>query len=228
MRRRPARKKTGSWTYAHQVCSHGDVRHRSETRQSGHGYPLPCHGDDATDMDPEGPRQSGLQRCEPFSPIEAGTDCLSRGFWAFRNRLGGIRGRRIAGDARTRPPAGWEYPRFRASGGGTRHPLVSRARARQLSTLVETPALPLTTVLERENDMGGHFTVWPSSDSHRPSRLSASRDNVLRLRRRVARGAPAAGVVAVATPQSEGLVRVRGEVEIHTSPLPSRGRSRPL
>ena len=42
--------------------------------------------------------------------------------------------------------------------------------------------------------------------------------NVLRLSGRVARGAPAARAVAGATPQSEGLVRVRGEVEIHTSP----------
>lgn len=51
-------------------------------------------------------------------------------------------------------------------------------------------------------------------------------DPVLRLRRSVARGAPAARAVAGATPQSEGLVRVRDEVEIHTSPLPSWGRSR--
>ncbi len=50
----------------------------------------------------------------------------------------------------------------------------------------------------------------------------------LRLRRPMARGVPASGAVAVATPLAEGSVRVRGEVEIHTSPLPSRGRYRSI
>ena len=58
--------------------------------------------------------------------------------------------------------------------------------------------------------------------------LIPQRGKVLRLSRRVARGAPAARAVAVATPQSEGLVRVRGEVEIHTSPLPSWARDRAI
>ena len=58
--------------------------------------------------------------------------------------------------------------------------------------------------------------------------LIPQRGKVLRLCRRVARGAPAARAVAVATHQSEGLVRVRGEVEIHTSPLPFRGRYRSI
>jgi len=58
--------------------------------------------------------------------------------------------------------------------------------------------------------------------------LIPQRGKVLRLRRRVARGAPAAGAVAVATPLAEGSVRVRGEVEIHTSPLPFRGRYRSI
>ena len=41
--------------------------------------------------------------------------------------------------------------------------------------------------------------------------------NVLRLGRSVGGGTGATRAVAGATPQSEGLVRVRGEVEIHTS-----------
>ena len=58
--------------------------------------------------------------------------------------------------------------------------------------------------------------------------LIPQRGKVLRLRLRVARGAPAARAVAVATPLAEGSVRVRGEVEIHTSPLPSWGRYRTI
>ncbi len=58
--------------------------------------------------------------------------------------------------------------------------------------------------------------------------LIPQRGKVLRLRRRVVRDAPAARAVAGATPQSEGRVRGRGEVEIHTSPLPSWGRSRSI
>ena len=42
------------------------------------------------------------------------------------------------------------------------------------------------------------------------------------------RGIGAARSVAGATPLAKGSVRVRGEVEIHTSPLPSRGRSRTI
>ena len=52
------------------------------------------------------------------------------------------------------------------------------------------------------------------------------RGNVLRSGRPVARDTRAVRAVVGATPLAEGSVRVRAEVEIHTSPLPSRGRSR--
>jgi len=52
------------------------------------------------------------------------------------------------------------------------------------------------------------------------------RSNVLRLRRPVARGALAEGAGLGATPQSEGLVRVRGQVCLRTPAPDPRGRSR--
>ena len=50
--------------------------------------------------------------------------------------------------------------------------------------------------------------------------------NVLRLHRPVGRGKLAAKARSVATPQSEGLVRVRGQVCLRTPAPDPRGRSR--
>jgi len=52
------------------------------------------------------------------------------------------------------------------------------------------------------------------------------RNNVLRLHRLVARGTVALRAWSVATPQSEGLVRVRGQVCLRTPAPDPRGRSR--
>ena len=57
---------------------------------------------------------------EPRNRVEPGKPS-SRRFWAFGGRLRGIRGRETACNARTRPPEGSEYPRFRAFARGTGH-----------------------------------------------------------------------------------------------------------
>jgi len=57
-------------------------------------------------------------------------------------------------------------------------------------------------------------------------RLILWRGNVLRLRRPVARGTVALGAWSVATPQSEGLVRVRGQVGLRTPAPDPWGRYR--
>ena len=73
---------------------------------------------------------------------------------------------------------------------------------------------PLTAALKCENDMAGRFTFWSSGDAHPPSCLS--------------HGAATSGSGrGGATPLAKGSVRVRGEVETHTSPLPSRGTPAP-
>ena len=86
--------------------------------------------------------------------------------------------------------------------------------------------LALPAAPECENDEGGRFTIRPSGDSHRTFRPSACAVAPCGLAARQPVAGRAAAVVAGATPQSEGLVRVRDEVGIHTSTLPSRGRSR--
>ena len=91
---------------------------------------------------------------------------------------------------------------------------------------VEARALPPVAVLERENDAGGRFTIRPFGDLHRTFRPSACAVVSCGLAARPPVAGRAISAVAGATPQSEGLVRVRGEVEIHTSPLPPWGRSR--
>ena len=86
----------------------------------------------------------------------------------------------------------------------------------------------LTTGLECAIDTGVRCALRASGDAHRIARSSDDAPSVLRQRCRVRRGTPAVLAVAVATPLAEGSVRVRGEVEIHTSPLPSWGRYRTI
>ena len=86
----------------------------------------------------------------------------------------------------------------------------------------------LTALLRRENDAGVRFTPGRSGDSHvarRPTTGAAASCASGYMPCGAARAAPS---VAVATPQSEGLVRVRTQVCFHTpAPVPW-GRSRSI
>ena len=81
----------------------------------------------------------------------------------------------------------------------------------------------LTAALECANDAGVRFTLRRPGDSHGASRLSAGAAASCASADRPASAVRAAPSEAVATPQSEGLVRARGEVWIHTSPPPAKG-----
>ena len=86
----------------------------------------------------------------------------------------------------------------------------------------------LTAALECANDAGVRFTLRRPGDSHGASRLSAGAAASCASADRPAGTAGAAPSEAVATPQSEGLVRVRTQVCFHTpAPVPW-GRSRSI
>ena len=86
--------------------------------------------------------------------------------------------------------------------------------------------LRLTPAPRRDFDMGVRFTFSASGDSHAPLRPSACAAGSCGLAARPRGAGRAAETVAGATRLAAGSVRARGEVEIHTSPLPSWGRSR--
>ena len=81
----------------------------------------------------------------------------------------------------------------------------------------------LTAGLRCENDVRGRFTLWPSGDSHRTFRRSAGAVASCASAARPGFAGRAAEAVVGATPQSEGLVRARDEVWIHTPPPPAKG-----
>ncbi len=86
----------------------------------------------------------------------------------------------------------------------------------------------LTAALECANDAGVRFTLRRPGDSHGASRLSAGAAASCASADRPASTAGAAPAVVGATPQSEGLVRVRTQVCFHTpAPVPW-GRSRSI
>ena len=86
----------------------------------------------------------------------------------------------------------------------------------------------LTAALECANDAGVRFTLRRPGDSHGASRLSAGAAASCASADRPASAARAALTGTVATPQSEGLVRVRTQVCFHTpAPVPW-GRSRSI
>ena len=89
------------------------------------------------------------------------------------------------------------------------------------SAFAEVRALPPVAVPECENDVGGRFTIRPFGDSHRTFRSSACAVASCGLAARPPVAGRAASTVAGATRLAEGSVRARGEVETHTSPLPS-------
>ena len=74
----------------------------------------------------------------------------------------------------------------------------------------------LTAALECANDAGVRFTLRRPGDSHGASRLSAGAAASCASADRPASAVRAAPSVAVATHQSEGLVRVRGRVCLRT------------
>ena len=77
-----------------------------------------------------------------------------------------------------------------------------------------------------ENDMRHRFTIRPGSDSHGSRRVSAEAAIIIyaSAARPCVAGRAALAVVG-ATPQSEGLVRVRRQVCFHNLPPSPRGRS---
>ena len=84
----------------------------------------------------------------------------------------------------------------------------------------------LTAALECANDAGVRFTLRRPGDSHGASRLSAGAAASCAFAAGPASAVRAAPSEAVATPQSEGLIRVRTQVCFHTpAPVPW-GRSR--
>ena len=86
----------------------------------------------------------------------------------------------------------------------------------------------LTAALECANDTGVRFTLRRPGDSHGASRLSAGAAASCASADRPASAVRAAPSEAVATPQAEGLLRVRTQVCFHTpAPVPW-GRSRSI
>ena len=82
--------------------------------------------------------------------------------------------------------------------------------------------LRLMPPLGCENDVGRRFTLWPSGDSHGTSCLSAGAVASYASAARSVSAARAALTGTGATPQSEGLVRVRRQVCLRTpAPVPS-------
>ena len=80
----------------------------------------------------------------------------------------------------------------------------------------------LTAALECANDAGVRFTLRRPGDSHGASRLSAGAAASCASADRPASAARAALTGTGATPQSEGLVRVRRQVCLRTpAPVPS-------
>ena len=81
----------------------------------------------------------------------------------------------------------------------------------------------LTAALECANDAGVRFTLRRPGDSHGASRLSAGAAASCASADRPASAVRAAPSEAVATPQSEGLVRARTQVCFHTLAPALRG-----
>ncbi len=109
-------------------------------------------------------------------------------------------------------------PRGRCEGEGPPSPRAGSAIRRARIAFAEARALPLVTVLERENDEGGRFTIRPFGDSHRTFRSSACAVASCGLAARPPVAGRAASAVAGATPLAEGSVRHSGECVFTPSP----------
>ena len=105
-----------------------------------------------------------------------------------------------------------------------RHHLADRAPLRSALPMTDLRLMP---PLGCENDVGGRFTVCPVPNSHGTRRVSAEAAVSYASAARPAVARRAAQAEMGATPQSEGLVRVRTQVCFYTpAPVPW-GRSHP-
>ena len=78
----------------------------------------------------------------------------------------------------------------------------------------------LTAALECANDAGGRCALWPSGDAHACYGVSHDTATSCAFAAGSVSAARAALTGTGATPQSEGLVRVRGQVCLRTWPRP--------
>ena len=102
------------------------------------------------------------------------------------------------------------------------------SRARRTRRSRAMTGARLTAALECANDAGGRCALWPSGDAHACYGVSHDTATSCAFADRPASAVRAAPSEAVATPQSEGLVRVRTQVCLRTpAPVPW-GRSRSI
>ena len=83
-----------------------------------------------------------------------------------------------------------------------------------------TTGARLMAALECANDAGGRCALWPSGDAHACYGVSRDTATSCAYAAGSVSAAQAALTVVGATPQSEGLVRVRGQVCLRTCPRP--------
>ena len=83
-----------------------------------------------------------------------------------------------------------------------------------------TTGARLMAALECANDAGGRCALWPAGDARRCCGVGHDTATSCAYAARPAGTAGAAPAVVGATPQSKGLVRVRGQVCLRTCPRP--------
>ena len=83
-----------------------------------------------------------------------------------------------------------------------------------------TTGARLMAALECANDAGGRCALWPSGDAHACYGVSRDTATSCAFAAGSVSVAQAALTVVGATPQSKGLVRVRGQVCLRTCPRP--------
>ena len=102
--------------------------------------------------------------------------------------------------------------------GHRRREASSRARRTRRSRAMT--GARLTAALECANDAGGRCALWPSGDAHACYGVSHDTATSCAFAAGSVSAARAALTGTGATPQSEGLVRVRGQVCLRTCPRP--------
>ena len=111
--------------------------------------------------------------------------------------------------ARRQAGRGGDSPRCRLANGAPRG-----------SALLVTTGARLMAALECANDAGGRCALWPSGDARRCCGVSRDTATSCAFAAGSVSAARAALTGTGATPQSEGLVRVRGQVCLRTCPRP--------
>ena len=94
------------------------------------------------------------------------------------------------------------------------------SRARRTRRSRAMTGARLTAALECANDAGGRCALWPSGDARRCYGVSHDTATSCAFAAGSVSAARAALTGTGATPQSEGLVRVRGQVCLRTCPPP--------